>query len=122
MKMQFVHHELGHRTSGEIVEITLSGSAANVRLMNTTDFNSYRSGRRHRYIGGLARQSPVRLQIPSSGHWHVAVDMQGLRGRVQTSSRILPRPLPEIREAPLSSTPSLVQRDSPPSADSDTQL
>ena len=119
--MQFVHHDLGHRTSGEIVEITLSGSAANVRLMNSTDFNSYRNGHRHRYIGGLARQSPVRLQIPSSGHWHVAVDMQGLRGRVQTSSRILPRPLPEIREAPLSSTPSLVQRDSPPSADSDTQ-
>ncbi|HGG6428063.1 TPA: DUF1883 domain-containing protein [Salmonella enterica subsp. enterica serovar Kottbus] len=31
-------------------------------------------------MGGLAKRSPIRLQIPSSGHWHIAVDMQGLRG------------------------------------------
>ena len=42
--MQFIHHDLGYRTGGEIVEITLSGSAANVRLMNSSDFNSYRNG------------------------------------------------------------------------------
>ena len=121
--MQFIYHDLGHRTGGEIVEITLSGNAANVLLMDSTNFNSYRNGRQYRYIGGLARKSLVRLQIPSSGHWYVAVDRQGLQeARVQSSFRILPRPLPEIREAPLSSTPSLVQHDSPPSADSDAKL
>ncbi len=121
--MQFIYHDLGHRTSGEIVEITLSGNAANILLMDSTNFNSYRNRRQYRYIGGLARKSPVRLQIPSAGHWYVAVDRQGLQeARVQTSARILPRPLPEIREAPLSSTPSLVQRDAPPSADSDAKL
>lgn len=112
--MQFAHHDLGFRRGGEIVEVTLSGNAANVRLMDSSDFGSYRNGQRHRYIGGLARKSPVRLQIPHSGNWHVAVDLQGLRGSVNSAARILPGHLPELREAPLSSIPSLVQRNTPP--------
>jgi hypothetical protein len=109
--MQFIHTDLGQRRGGEIVEITLT-SGANVRLMNSSDFSNYKNGRSHRYIGGLARKSPVRLQIPSSGHWHVAVDMQGLRGSTRASVRVVPGALPEIREIPLSSVPGLVQ--SPP--------
>jgi hypothetical protein len=112
--MQFVRHDLGTRKSGEIVEITLSGSAANVRLMDSSNFQSYRNGRDHRYTGGLAKQSPVRLQVPRSGHWHVAVDMMGLRGNVRSSARVLPSPLPVIQDAPLSSIPGLVQSDSLP--------
>jgi hypothetical protein len=111
--MQFVHHELGYRKAGEIVEVTLSGSAANVRLMDSSNFSSYKNGRQHRYSGGLAKRSPVRLAIPHSGNWHVTVDMQGLRGSVRSSARVLPSPLPELREIPLSSVPSLVQQDSP---------
>ncbi len=107
--MQFVHHDLGQRKSGEIIEITLSGNAANVRLLDSSNFSSYRSGRQHRYFGGLAKQSPVQLQVPHSGHWHVAVDMQGLRGSVRSSARILPSALPPIQQAPLSSVPSLIQ-------------
>ena len=113
--MNFVHHDLGQRRSGEIVEITLSGSAANVRLMNSSNFQSYKTGRKHRYIGGLAKQSPVRLSIPNSGHWHVAVDMAGLRGKVKSSAKIMPSPLPTLREIPLSSVPSLVQHEDTPS-------
>ncbi|MFN0244755.1 MAG: DUF1883 domain-containing protein [Planctomycetota bacterium] len=105
--MNFIHNDLGHRQRGEIVEVTLT-SGANVRLMNSSDFSSYRNGRRHRYIGGLATKSPIRLQIPSSGHWHVAIDMQGLRGSTRASVTVLPGVLPPIREAPLSSVPSLV--------------
>lgn len=112
--MQFVHHDLGHRRAGEIVEITLKGNAANVQLMSSSDFSSYKAGRRYQYIGGLAKQSPVRLQVPRAGHWHVAVDMRGLRGSVRSSARILPGALPPLREAPLSSVPSLVQPESAP--------
>lgn len=109
--MQFIHHDLGYRKGGEIVEVTLSGNAANVRLMDSSNFSSYKNGRQHQYHGGLAKQSPVRLQIPHSGNWYVAVDMQGLGGSVRSSARILPGPLPVLREAPLSSVPSLVQHD-----------
>lgn len=115
--MKFIHHDLGQCKSGEIVEINLSGSAANVRLMDSSNLQSYKNGRRHQYIGGLAQKSPVRLQIPRSGRWHVAVDMTGLRGNVKSSARMLPSPLPAIKEPPLSSVPSLVQPDSPPDVD-----
>lgn len=111
--MEFIHTDLGQRERGEVVEVTLT-SAANVRLMDSSNFSSYRNGRRHTYFGGLAKQSPIRLQVPHSRHWHVAVDMQGLRGSTRAGVRVLPGALPEIREAPLSEIPSLVRRDVPP--------
>ena len=91
--MNFIHTNLGQRKRGEVVEITLT-SGANVRLMSSSDFNSYKNGRRHRYIGGLAKKSPIHLKIPSAGRWHIAVDMQGLRGSTKASVRVLPSALP----------------------------
>lgn len=87
--MQFVHHDLGYQAGGTVVEIALAGSAANVRLMDGANFSSYRTGRQHRYYGGLAKQSSMRLQVPHAGHWHVVVDMQGLRGTVRSAARVL---------------------------------
>ncbi len=112
--MQFIHTDLGQQKKGDIVEIKLT-NGANVRLMDTSNLNAYKNGRRHQYIGGLAKKSPVRLQIPRSGRWHVAVDMQGLQGSTRASVRILPRPLPTIQERPLSEIPSLVRKNVPPS-------
>ncbi|MYF78774.1 MAG: DUF1883 domain-containing protein [Chloroflexi bacterium] len=97
--MQFQHYDLGHQPQGAFVEVTLSGNAANVRLLDSTNFQNYRSGRKHRYIGGLIRRSPARLTIPRTGTWHIAVDFQGLRGQCRSSVRVIPRaalsPLPE---------------------------
>ncbi|MBL7902994.1 MAG: DUF1883 domain-containing protein [Bacteroidia bacterium] len=108
--MNFTHYDLGRKEKGQIVEITLSGSAANVRLMDSSNFQNYRNGRQHKYFGGLAKQSPVRLSIPSSGNWHVTVDMQGLRGTVRSSIRMMPSTLPEFRQPALSTVPSLVHK------------
>jgi len=116
--VQFIHNDLGQRTRGEVVEVTLT-SGANVRLMNSTNFSNYKNSRRHQYIGGLAKRSPVRLQIPNSGHWHIVIDMQGLRGSsTRASVRVIPGALPEIRESPLSSVPSLVRNDVAPPVES----
>ena len=107
-----VQFDFGNCQRGEVVEVTLT-KGANVLLMTGSDLSSYKSGRRHRYIGGLARKSPVRLQVPNTGHWYFAIDMNGLRGTTRASVRKLPGVLPEIREAPLSSVPGLV-REQPP--------
>ena len=109
MSTKFVRNDLGYRKGGEVVEVSLTGSAANVRLMDSSNFNAYKSGRQHRYRGGLVKRSPSHLRIPHSGHWYVTVDMQGLRGRTNASVRVLPRPLPEFGQRPLSSISSLVQ-------------
>ena len=114
--MKFIHNDLGQRKRGEIVEITLT-NGANVRLVDNVNFTSYKNGRQHRYIGGLAKKSPIRLEIPRSGHWHIAIDMQGLRGNTRASVRLLPNPLAEIRDAPLSSVPGLIQYNVPPAVE-----
>lgn len=107
--MNFIHTDLGYRKGGEIVEITLSGNAANVRLMDSSNFQNYKSGRKHTYYGGHVKRSPARLKVPRAGHWHVAVDKGGYPGKVSASVRVLQGPLPAFKEAPLSSVPSLYQ-------------
>ena len=109
--MQFQQYDLGNLSGGEIVEVTLSGTAVNVRLMDSSNYQSFRAGRRHSFFGGHATRSPVRLQVPHSGHWYVTVDLGGYSGSVRSGVRVLPGPLPALREMPLSSVPSLVQRD-----------
>lgn len=109
MRMKFNKYDLGNLKKGEIVEVTLKGSAANIRLMNSSNLQSYKNGRRHTYYGGLATSSPFRIGVPSSGRWHVTVDMQGLRGTTRTSVRVLPSPLPERSQPSLSTVPSLIR-------------
>ncbi|TOH45105.1 molecular chaperone Tir [Vibrio parahaemolyticus] len=111
--MNFTHYKFDRLSSGDVIEVTLQGSAANVRLMNNSNFQSYKNGRRHQYYGGLVKQSPFRLTVPSSGQWHVTVDMAGLRGQVRSAVRVLPSALPVAQEASLASIPSLVRRDEP---------
>jgi hypothetical protein len=86
--MQFVHNDLGLLHGGELVEVTLS-SQANVKLMDSSNFANYRQGGQHRYFGGHAKRSPIRLQVPSAGHWHVAVDLGGYSGSVRAGVRVL---------------------------------
>lgn len=104
--MRFQEYSLGHRNSGDVVEVTLSGNAANVRLLDSSNLQNFKSGRQHRYYGGLVKQSPARLAIPHSGTWYVTVDLQGLRGQVRSSVRVIPKaalsPLPEYSPRPLS--------------------
>ena len=111
--MKFTHHKLGHVAGGTVVEVALQGGAANVRLLDQSNFNAYKAGRRHRYHGGLVKRSPFRLQVPHSGTWHVAVDMKGLRGSVRSGIRLIPaealKPLPPVDETPLRDVPSLVR-------------
>lgn len=112
--MKFQHYDLGHLSGGEIVQVTLSGTAANVRLMDSSNFSSYRAGRRHRYYGGNAKRSPVSIPVPHAGNWHVAIDLGGHGGTIRSSVNVLPGALRPIQEAPLSTLPSLVQPDEVP--------
>jgi hypothetical protein len=87
--LNYLHTDLGVRRRGELVQVDLAGSAANVLLMDSTNLSAFKAGRQHRYVGGLARSSPVVLSIPSAGHWHVVVHMAGLRGQVNASVHVV---------------------------------
>ncbi len=86
--MNFRHHDLGLLDGDEVVEVTLS-SAANVRLLDSSNFSSYQRGDRHQFFGGYATRSPVRLPVPRSGRWHVAIDLGGYGGNVRAGVRVL---------------------------------
>lgn len=101
--MRFNYWDLGQRRRGDIVEVNLSGNAANVRLLDSSNLSAYKGGRRHTAIGGHATRSPARLQIPRSGHWYVAIDYGGLSGRGRASVQVLPGALPPLRERSLPS-------------------
>lgn len=105
--MKFQYYDLGHLNGGKIVEVILSGNAANVRLMDSSNYSNFKNGRRHTYYGGNAKRSPVRIPVPRSGHWYVTIDLGGYTGTLRSSVNVLPGALPELRQAPLSSVPSL---------------
>jgi hypothetical protein len=85
--MQFIYKDLGTRQRGEVVEVKLN-AVANVRLMDSLNFTNYKNGVKHIYTGGVVRQSPIRLSIPSLGHWHVTVDTQGIQGSDNISASV----------------------------------
>lgn len=86
--MNFLHGNL-QLTDGDIVEVTLD-HPANVQLLDAANYDQYRQGKPYRYHGGYAKESPVRLEAPSSGHWHLVVDLGGGAGTVRASYSVLP--------------------------------
>lgn len=87
--MKYQQYDLGFVHRGSVAEVSLSGNAANVLLLDPNNLNAYRAGRRCRYYGGHAKSSPVRISIPSNDHWHVIIDLGGHAGTVKSSVRIL---------------------------------
>jgi hypothetical protein len=86
--MDFVHYDLGHLNTGQVVEVSLN-VAANVHLLDSANFNQYRSGGSFQYFGGHITQSPATITVPASGHWHLAIDLGGASGNVRSEVRIL---------------------------------
>lgn len=114
--MKFQFKDLGTLDKGATVEIRLSGSAANVRLMNGSNFRAYKSNRNHQYIGGQVKRSPHRMVVPRRDHWYITVDMAGLRGTSRWSVSVEPPPLPVARSTPSRNSLAGVRHELPPSA------
>lgn len=98
--MNFTYYDLKHLKRGQIVEVTLRGNAANVLLLDSSNFASYKAGRRFRYYGGQATRSPVRIPVPQNGRWYVVIDLGGYGGQVRSAVNVLPGALPAIRQGP----------------------
>lgn len=79
--MDFLWFDLGQQPSGAVAEVTLSGNAANVLLLDSLNFQNYKNGRRYSYHGGHATRSPVRVAVPHAGQsgtsWSIRAATQG---------------------------------------------
>lgn len=111
--IKFVKYHWNRLDKGSTVVVTLS-TAANVRLMDSTNFNAYKNGRKHRYTGGLVRKTPFRITVPRTGSWYLTIDLMGLKAtNVRHSAAVEPPPLPTAKSAP---RPSLsgIRHERPP--------
>jgi hypothetical protein len=84
--VNFLHYEVSVGPDQAVV-VELD-HAANVRVMDSTNFTKYRNGQSHRYYGGHATTSPYAVRPPHAGGWHVAIDLGGSAGRVRASVRV----------------------------------
>ncbi len=85
--MNYLHYPLDLE-EGEAVEVSLD-KAANVRLLDELNFGRYERGERHDYRGGYAKVSPIVLEPPQPGKWHVVIDLGGYAGRVTAAVRTI---------------------------------
>jgi hypothetical protein len=85
--MEFLHQEFELQPD-DVVEVTLD-SQANVMLLDSHNFSSYKQGASYRYYGGHAETTPVRLSPPHSGKWHLVVNLGGYAGRVRAGVRVI---------------------------------
>jgi len=88
--MDFASSDLGHQNAGTVVRVALEGNAANVKLMDATNYSSYQAGGRHEFYGGGYDRSPVGLTVPYSGHWFVTIDYGGLAGSGKAAVQVFP--------------------------------
>ena len=85
--MEFLHSQV-QTNAGDVIEVSLDGNAANVLVMGSSDFHSYRRGGRHQYYGGYFTRSPAVIR-PPSGTWNVVIDLGGCSGRTRASVRVV---------------------------------
>lgn len=110
---KFVQYHWTRLEKGSTVVVTLS-TAANVRLMDSANFNAYKNGRNHRYSGGLVTKTPFRIRVPRTGAWYLTIDLVGLRAtRVRHGATVEPPPLPTAKSAPHQSL-SGIRHERPP--------
>ncbi|MDR9784226.1 DUF1883 domain-containing protein [Rhizobium redzepovicii] len=91
LNFRFTHYDLKEQRAGTIVEVSLN-AVNNVRLMSAPNFQRFTEVLDFKYIGGVARKSPVKLAVPEHGHWHVVVDMEGHHGLAESTVKVIAAP------------------------------
>ena len=111
--LPFTKYHWNRLDKGATVVVTLT-KAANVRLMDSSNFTSFKNGRAHKYLGGLAKTSPFRITVPRTGSWYLSVDLMGLKATsVRSSVAVEPPALPVAKSAPPQSL-SGIRHERPP--------
>ena len=85
--MEHIHYEFS-ADGGRIVVVSID-QQANVLLLDSSNYQSYCRGGAYRYHGGWRKASPVRLSIPHTGQWHIAIDLAGNSGTIRSSIQIV---------------------------------
>lgn len=94
---RFTHYDLKDQRAGTIIEVTLS-AVNNVRLMTHTNFQRFKETLDFKFLGGVAKKSPLNIVIPESGHWHLIVDMEGHHGLAESKVKMIAAPVVQPKQ------------------------
>lgn len=86
---RFTHYDLRQLREGDIIEVSLN-AVNNVRLMTSGNYQRFTELLDFKYLGGIAKVSPLRLTIPETSHWHLVVDCEGHPDLAESSVKMLP--------------------------------
>lgn len=75
-------HDRKYLNSGDSVIVQCS-HRCNVRVMDDINYQLFQSGRDHYCHGGYYERFPVRITVPSAGHWNVTLDLGGGRANIR---------------------------------------
>jgi hypothetical protein len=111
---KFFKYHWSRLEKGSTIVVTLS-TAANVRLMDSSNFNSFKNGRSHRIAGGgQVRKTPFRIMVPRTGGWYLTIDLISFKATsVRHSATVESPPLPVAKSASLNSL-SGIRHERPP--------
>lgn len=88
--MQYNYTDLGPQRRGAVVRVDVTGNAANVRLLDWSNYRAFQADQRHRFVGGHYKQSPIHLQVPHDDHWYLVIDYGGYAGRGTARVQVMP--------------------------------
>lgn len=86
--MNFLHYTVT-TGPGDVVQVYLTGNAANVLVMDDSNFQSFKSGQAYRYYGGYYARSPAIINPPSPGRWNVVINLGGRPGTVNAVVQVV---------------------------------
>ena len=86
--MNYLHWHFSSAGPDDVIQVTLD-KQANVKLLDSINYQHYRQGKQYKYHGGLATQSPIDLRPPRQGSWYLVVDLGGYAGRVRASAVLI---------------------------------
>ncbi|MFF2320038.1 DUF1883 domain-containing protein [Agrobacterium sp. NPDC058088] len=86
---RYTHYDLKELRAGTTLEISLS-AVNNVRLMTGANFQRFTELLDFKYLGGVAKKSPIRIAVPETMHWHLIIDAEGHSGLAESSVKMLP--------------------------------
>lgn len=73
---EYLYWDLGNQRQGAAVVTDWKGNAANIRLLDSSNYRLYFLGETFSFYGpGLASASPVCVEVPYDAYWYAVVDL-----------------------------------------------
>ena len=89
--MPYNYWDLGQCSRGDVWRVELD-RAANVFLVDSSNFSAFKGNRSFTHFGGLIQRSPHDFVIPRSGRWYLVAHTWGLRHTARISIQRLQIP------------------------------